>query len=343
MRVLLVPYPNTWLHEGGHRTQQSETARALQRLGIDATIVDVQAAARSDAEIVHFFGDPRPLLDRGRPRGQLVVSPVHWPSWVELGPVYWRGGRVPMTMKRMRFRLGALRRPHARRLRHENFAARMAAIALADLVVTNSHAEAAQLAEDATQPLPPVRVAFSGVDPSFAQGDPVRGRNLVGCESFVLCVGRVEPIKNQLSLALAMQEIPRTLVLVGSVLPGNERYLAACRAALPSLVHIPHIDRHLLPHVYAAASAHVLPSWFETTGLATMEALAAGLPAVAGRTACVQEYFEGRAALIPPAEIGAFRNAIELELARGVGRGRDVIERYSWDKTAQQLLDAYAA
>jgi glycosyltransferase involved in cell wall biosynthesis len=343
MRVLLVPYPNTWLHEGGHRTQQSETARALQRLGVDTAIVEVEVAARSDAEIVHFFGDPRPLLERGRPRGRLVVSPVHWPSWVELGPVYWRGGRVPMSAKRMRFRLGALRRPRARRLRHENFAARMAAIASADLVVTNSHAEAAQLAQDAMQPLPPVRVALSGVEPAFAHGDPLRGGRLVGCESFVLCVGRVEPIKNQLSLAFAMREIPRTLVLVGSVLPGNERYLAACRAALPSLVHIPHIDRDLLPHVYAAADAHVLPSWFETTGLATMEALAAGLPAVAGRTACVEEYFDGRATLVPPSEIGALREALELELERGIGRGRDVIERYSWDRTAQQLLEAYAA
>jgi glycosyltransferase involved in cell wall biosynthesis len=343
LKVLLVPYPATWQHEGGHRTQQSETASALRRLGVDAEIGNVEIALDSSADVVHFFGDPRPLLARGRPRGRLIVSPVHWPSWVELGPVYRRGGTMHVLSRRVQHSLAPLRRPRAVRRRRENFEARLAAIAAVDLVVTNSNAEAALLAADTNGPLPPVHVAHSGVDASFAHGDARRGGELVGCKSFVLCVGRVEPIKNQLSLALAMRKVPETLVLVGEVLPGNESYLADCRHALPSLIHVPHIERAALPHVYAAAKAHVLPSWFETTGLATMEALAAGLPAVAGRSVCVEEYFKDRATLVSPLDIRSLRRAIHEELDRGVGRGRDVVERYSWDRTARELLDAYNA
>jgi glycosyltransferase involved in cell wall biosynthesis len=188
-----------------------------------------------------------------------------------------------------------------------------------------------------------VHVVHSGVDPMFANGSAERGRELVGPEPFVLCVARVEPIKNQISLALAMRDVPRRLVLVGSVLPGNERYLEACRRALPALMHVPHIDRALLPHVYAAADVHVLPSWFETTGLVTMEALAAGTPAVAGRGPCVEEYFGGRVTLARPLDIGSLRAAIGIALEESSGRGRDVVDRYSWDRTARGLVEAYAA
>jgi glycosyltransferase involved in cell wall biosynthesis len=343
MKVMLVPYPDTWLIEGGHRTQQSETANALRRLGVDVEIGDVDSAPDADVDIVHFFGDPRPLLARGRLRGRLVVSPVHWPSSVELGPVYWRGGRGAVLHKRLRHRLSSLRHPRATRRRRDEFRARLDAIASADLVITNSHAESALLAADSRRPLPPVHVVHSGVDPMFANGSAERGRELVGPEPFVLCVARVEPIKNQISLALAMRDVPRRLVLVGSVLPGNERYLEACRRALPALMHVPHIDRALLPHVYAAADVHVLPSWFETTGLVTMEALAAGTPAVAGRGPCVEEYFGGRVTLARPLDIGSLRAAIGIALEESSGRGRDVVDRYSWDRTARGLVEAYAA
>jgi len=151
MKVMLVPYPDTWLIEGGHRTQQSETANALRRLGVDVEIGDVDSAPDADVDIVHFFGDPRPLLARGRLRGRLVVSPVHWPSSVELGPVYWRGGRGAVLHKRLRHRLSSLRHPRATRRRRDEFRARLDAIASADLVITNSHAESALLAADSAR------------------------------------------------------------------------------------------------------------------------------------------------------------------------------------------------
>jgi glycosyltransferase involved in cell wall biosynthesis len=283
------------------------------------------------------------LLDAGRPLGRLVVSPVYFPAWFELGPLRWRGGSRTWVTSHLRHRLRSIRHPGARRRQRAEVCARLEAMARADVIVTNSRAETRLLEADAGGPMPTVRVAHNGVDASFFTGSAERGRTMLGEAPFVLSVGRIEPRKNQLTLARAMRSIPRRLVLAGAVLPGNEGYLRACKAALPSLVHLPHIDRSLLPHVYAAADVHVLSSWYETTGLATLEALAAGTPCVAGHGPCVEDYFAGGDGiqLHRPGDERGLRASIRGALAEPRGRGRELAARFTWERTAEELLDAY--
>jgi glycosyltransferase involved in cell wall biosynthesis len=343
MRVLLVPYPDTWRIEGGHRTQQAQTVAALQRAGIDAELAELGERDFGDFDVVHFFGDPRPLLAYGRPRGLLAVSPVHFPAAIELGPIPWRGGRLAVARTQARHRVSSFRHPRARRRRRADFRGRLDALCSSDLVVVNSPAEGRLLTRDARGTLPPLRVAHSGVDDAFFAGSAEEGRRIVGDEQFVLCVARVEPIKNQISLALAMRGVPARLVLVGAVLPGNETYLDACRQALPSLVHLDHIDRAMLPHLHAAAAVHALPSWYETTGLSTLEALAAGTPVVVGRSPCVDDYFSGCAYVANPGDVHDLRAALMRALAGPRGNERERAASFNWDRTARELLEAYGA
>jgi glycosyltransferase involved in cell wall biosynthesis len=179
------------------------------------------------------------------------------------------------------------------------------------------------------------------VEPSFFAGSAERGRAILGNDPFVLCVARIEPLKNQLALVRAMRSIPRRLVLVGAVPAGHEAYFRACTTALPSLVHLPHVERKTLPHVYAAADVHVLPSWYETTGLATLEALAAGTPCVAGHSPCVEDYFSASARLHRPGDKRNLRANILAALNEPRGRGRALAASLTWDRTATEILDAY--
>jgi glycosyltransferase involved in cell wall biosynthesis len=341
MRVLLVPFPETWRVEGGHRMQQVQTARALHRAGVGVAIGDLELAFSAGFDIVHFFGDPRPLLRVGRPPGRLVVSPVHFPAAMELGPTFREGGFGSTTRTVARHWARSVRHLGRGRRHRADFHDRMAAMAAVDLIVANSRTEASLLVRDAVEPLPSIRVAHSGVDPAFFEGSAEEGRRLIGQDPFVLCVGRIEPRKNQLSLARAMQRIPRRLVLIGAVLQGNEAYLEACRRVLPSLVHVAHVPWDRLPDLYAAADVHVLPSWYETTGLATLEALAAGTPAVAGRGPCVEDYFGNHVRLHAPRSIGQLRRAIRRALEGPTGRERELAASFNWDRTAKELLDAY--
>lgn len=347
MRVLIVPYP--WEGEvvGGHVTQHTETVLALRRRGVDAEMASIEEAVESDADIVHAFEDIRPLLARGRPRGRLVVTPIYFPRSFKLSamPMYRRGEPSHMLAVRLRHRAHVLRHPGVRRARVAEVEQRDRAWARADLVVVNSHAEAALLCGDVPY-LGDVWVAHSGVADDAFGGDPEEGRRLLGLvreEPFVLSVGRIEPIKNYVSLALAMRDVPAQLVLVGSVLPGNECYLAEVRAALPGVIHVPHVEHALLPHVHAAAAVHALPSWYETTGLSTLEALATGTPVVTARTPCVEEYFGGIAHFCDADDVGSIRAALLLALEGPSGAEQDWARRYSWERTAEALLDAYAS
>lgn len=227
MRVLLVPYPHTWAIEGGHLTQQFQTARALRRAGAQVVVGDVALARTGHFDVIHLFGDPRPLFASGRPFGRLVISPIHFPSWFEVSPPRWHGGGAGWVTSHFRHALRSAKHPQRRRRRLSDMRDRLDATASADLIVTNSLAEARLLQADANRPLPAIHVAHNGVDRSFFTGSPQLGRSVVGSSPFVLCVGRVEPRKNQLTLARAMRSIPRRLVLLGAVIPGNERYLEA--------------------------------------------------------------------------------------------------------------------
>jgi glycosyltransferase involved in cell wall biosynthesis len=342
MRVLLVPYPGSFELVGGHVTQQVETARALERAGVDARIGTVHEAVTGRYDVVHAFGDVRPLLERGTPRATLVVSPIYFPRSVVLGPVYRRATRKGMLKTRLRHRASAFRRPRAWRRRIVDFCEMRAAWRKADVVVVNSVAEGQLLERDGNS-FPNLRVAHSGVAPESFEGDAKEGRRILGLddEPFVLSVARVEPIKNQVSLAISLQRLRYRLVLVGGVLPGNERFFSAVQEAAPRLVHVPRIDHEQVRHVHAAAAVHALPSWFETTGLSTLEALAAGRPAVVAGGPCVEEYFSGCATVCDPGDIGSIRQAIEGAARGPFGCERELAASFSWDNTAQALITAY--
>jgi glycosyltransferase involved in cell wall biosynthesis len=346
VRVCLVPGGRSWAHQGGHRTQQLRTAVALKRAGASVMLADAALASSLPFDVVHFFGDPRELLDLGRPSGRLVVSPVYFPASVQLGVVQRRIGWGAEPWNRFRHALTCARHPSLRAGQWDDLRSSLRGLASADLIVVNSRAEGRLLVDDFRRYVPDVKlpsfaVAYSGVDEVFFGGSPERGRELVGHEPFVLCVGRPEARKNQFLLCRAMQRVPRRLVLIGQVLPGNERLMDACRQALPSLIHVPHLEPASLADVYAAADVHVLASHYETTGLSTLEAMAAGTAVVIGRGPCVEEYFGGCGSFVDPKDVKEIRQAILAAVGKPRSCEREMARSYSWERTARELLAAY--
>ena len=62
------------------------------------------------------------------------------------------------------------------------------------------------------------------------------------------------------------------------------------------------------------AKVHVLPSWFETTGLSTMEAIARQCNVVITRKGDTVEYFDDLAYYCDPSKPKSIRKAIEKAL-----------------------------
>lgn len=131
----------------------------------------------------------------------------------------------------------------------------------------------------------------------------------------LLCVGRFEPLKNQLRLIQAVRNTDYSLTLVGRAAPNHKAYYIECRRqAGEKIVFIDHLDSKELKPLYEQSAAHILPSFFETTGLSTLEALACGCGAVVGRNAEVLEIFEGRAVSVDPLEVASIRKGIEMAI-----------------------------
>ncbi len=112
----------------------------------------------------------------------------------------------------------------------------------------------------------------------------------------MLSVGRIEPRKNTLALVRAARRLALPLVIAGEAPPGCEQYEAECRSAAdPQTIWLGRLDHHdpLLASAYAAARVFALPSWFETPGLAALEAALAGCSVVITPFGSTKEYFGG--------------------------------------------------
>jgi glycosyltransferase involved in cell wall biosynthesis len=136
----------------------------------------------------------------------------------------------------------------------------------------------------------------------------------------------------------------------------GDQYGARLRAMVPqSLAGCVHFHgnqlRKDLPAWYRRSSVLVNPSLSESFGMALVEAMASGVPAIATRVGGMTGVIEdGRSGLlVPPASPDELATAIDsllLEPARRAEMGRggreDAVARFSWDRVADAILAAYA-
>src|SRR5262249_26969183 len=160
-----------------------------------------------------------------------------------------------------------------------------------DAILPNSEAEARQLVGLFGADRRRIHVVPNGVDPRLAHASPASFRARFGAEPFVLYAGRVEPRKNVLGLIRAVRPLGTPIVVLGEAPPGHESYALACRRAGGDLVRwlarMDH-DDPMLASAYAAARVFALPSWFETPGLAALEAALAGAAVVLTPFGCTR-------------------------------------------------------
>jgi len=292
---------------GGGEIQMLATARALRAAGIDARLWRPWEERLAGAACLHLFGsvpEHGPLVEAARrQRVPVVLSTV---AWFDLAS-YWRQPRGPLG------RLAACARFLARAAWPRLPSWRRHLYHAVDLLLPNSKAEAKQLVRYFGVSNERIRVVPNGADARFARGDRRPFARLVGTRGFVLCAGRIEPRKNQLGLVRAMRGTGVPVVLLGDVVPGHEAYAEACRHAAGDQVRfvgrLDHADP-LLASAYAACGCLVLASWYETPGLAALEAGMSGVPLVLPAAGCAREYFGEHALYVRPGDTAGIRRAV---------------------------------
>jgi glycosyltransferase involved in cell wall biosynthesis len=317
MKVLFNTYSTAFFVPGGGEVQLLKTREHLVKLGVEVDLYNPWAPNVEQYDVVHMFSARSgswPFHDAVRERGvPLVLSPI---LWLKNG-----GGQFPVH--------------DIYHLFHRS-----------DLILPNSEAELETFLWLYNLPPAHFQVAYNGIDPSLAEGPgPELFCSKYPHRDFLLCVGNVEPRKNQLELVRACVGIGRPLVLIGGV--REDAYLAECLAVGAGFVHYLgrfEAESPLLKSAYQACSAHVLASHFETPGLASMEAAALGARIVSTEEGCAREYFGEWAHYVQPNSRDSIRAGVEAALAdrRDPSALRTrMLEQFTWRHTAEQTLKAY--
>lgn len=175
-------------------------------------------------------------------------------------------------------------------------------------------------------------------------------------EQFALYVGSAYPHKNLEKLIDAWQlviaEHPDCyLVLTGKISFFYERlkrYVAE-KAWKDKIVFTGYLSDAELSCIYCRAKIYVFPSLLEGFGLPPLEAQHFGLPVVCSCSSCLPEALGESAIYFDPHDIEDMAEKISLGLNdsalrnRLVEMGRQNIQRFSWDKMAQEIHELYTS
>jgi glycosyltransferase involved in cell wall biosynthesis len=350
--------------DGGAATVMRETARALAELGVEVETTYEAAPSTDGFDLVHAVNiwHPRTALAQLRHLRATGVPVVWLPFHLGWSEVAWASLAVRVAFDPARsseeraavleaMRTGALEVNGLSRWRpnevlpgfHADLRAMLECV---DHVCAISAREMQSLFQAAGIVSKPWTHTPHGVDPAFFEGSAEPFLERFGLSDFVLCVGAVEPRKNQLLLVEALRGTELELVLVGPSFEPD--YLELClREGRGRVRYLERLPRELVASAYRAARVHALPSFAEGAALASLEAAASGCPVVVGNRSSEFEYFGDLAYACDPADPGSIREAVVLasnRRGREAERWRALQERmrgYTWRRTAEATLEAY--
>ena len=325
---------------GGGENQLVQTGRHLEERGMTVRLFSPWIDRITDARLLHLFGMSREGLELARvaraAEVPVVLSPICWFEPRAIAALAAGSARRAFDLAKWGLKVVAPRLPSWRR----------ALLSAADAVLPNSEAEARQLVRLFDLDPRAIQVVPNGVRQEFALASASSFRSRYGSGDFVLFVGRVEPRKNVLGLIQGLRTTGLPLVVIGEPPPGHEGYARQCRrdgrGHVRWLGRLEH-DDGLLGSAYAAARVLALPSWFETPGLAALEASLAGCAVVVTPFGCTREYFGERVEYARPdrpEEIGrailrAWRDGPHSDLAA------HVTSHYLWSHVARRTAEVY--
>jgi len=212
-------------------------------------------------------------------------------------------------------------------------------LAGARMLLPNSLSEYNRLAADygiqkEFRPIP------NGIDTQIFQTIP----DVKRIENQVLCVGQIYGLKNQHLLIEATRNMDVKLVIIGKPPPNHHGYFEYCKKiAHRHVAFHSFMPQEQLVQYYAQSKVHALPSWFETTGLSSLEAGAMACNLLVGTGGDTRAYFQQHASFCDAQDINCIQSALETELHKqNTSEFRNfILANYTWEHAARETLSAY--
>ncbi len=338
IRVQVASYQAMSILHGGPNTQLRKTIQYMDQFGVHADIFNPASAFRKeDCDLFHIFAANIGTYHLANEIHTLGIPLVTSPIFYRLqSPALFRGilGGTRMLQKFYR--------------------AFWTDVSLtsdicnwSEKLLPNSRAEGDFVKSALGVELSKMSVIPNGVDERFYDADPTIFRQKYGLDKFILNVGHVgHRRKNVLSLVKALGRIDYPSVIIGRVIAGE--YGDACVREAAKHRNILLIDglqndSAMLASAYAAADVFALPSFFETPGIAALEAALAGAKIVITPHGGTKEYFGEMVNYVDPHSVDSIQAGIVKALdSKKDDRLREHVRReFLWQKISEQTAAVY--
>jgi glycosyltransferase involved in cell wall biosynthesis len=352
MKVALIARSTLYTVRGGDTVQILQTARQLGALGVDASILLSNEPIDYDKyNLLHFFNITRPadILYHAKKSGKPYVVSTILCNYSEYDKHYRKGiGRlftflpadsIEYLKTMARWLMGKDHLASINYIWKGQYKSILEILKKAALILPNSRSEYKRVGQTYLDKIDAMIVP-NGIDPEVFIWD----RSIPKDDKLVLCAARIEGIKNQLNLIKALNNTGYQLLIIGTNSPNQVNYYNEClNIAASNVRFINHLPQDELVSYYQKAKVHVLPSWFETTGLSSIEAAAMGCNLVITDKGDTREYFEDYAYYCDPAKPESIFNAVKKASEAPVNDAllQKIHTQYTWKHSASQTLKAY--
>lgn len=190
------------------------------------------------------------------------------------------------------------------------------------------------------------KVIPNGVSEKFLNADPSLFIEKYNIKDFILYVGHIGPKrKNVLALIKTLNGINHPTVIIGKMLNMGETREVKKLIDNSDILWIDELSNNspMLASAYAACDTLVLPSQFETPGIAALEAGLAGAKVVITSQGGTKEYFKNMAIYIEPGSVDSIKRGIEssLSLPKSEKLSEFIKSNFLWGIIAEKTIDIY--
>jgi len=353
LKIAFIARSTLYTVPGGDTVQVDQTARELVEIGVNAEVLlSNQVIDYGKYDLLHFFNITRPadiMYHSKKAKKPFVVSTIlcnygeydkhHRKGFASLIFNYLPADGIEYLKSIARWLLG---KDHLVSLDYTWKGQRKSIIEIlrrTKMILPNSESEYNRVEQTYSCKVN-YWVVPNGVNPDlFHNTLPIKKDELL-----VICAARIEGIKNQINLIRALNNTRYKLLLIGSFAPNQADYYKQCRhLAASNISFINQVSQQELVTYYKKAKVHILPSWFETTGLSSIEAAAMGCNIVITDKGDTREYFGEYAFYCDPASPKSIFEAIEKASSADFDEGlrQKILTKYTWKQAAIQTLKAY--
>lgn len=358
MKVALISRSSLYSVPGGDTTQVKATASHLKKIGVEADIkLSQQEINYQDYDLLHFFNVIRPadILKHIKKSNLPYLVSTIYVDYREYELTAQENSRARLYgllgtnnveyLKTIARTLKAdLRLPCLEYLKNGQEKSIIKVISGASCLLPNSSNEHRRLCNDYPNEAN-FQIIPNAIEKDLFEYEEAKLQATLANKSGILCVGRIEGVKNQLNLIKAVNKTEHKLTIIGQAAPNHQAYYQECKRIAGSKVQfIDHLSQEELIEYYLKAKVHILASWFETTGLANLEAAMFGCNIVTTDRGDTKEYFKDYADYCDPRDLNSISAALENAMQKDCNLNfrKHILNYYTWEIAAQKTKQAYS-